>query len=81
MRAAVDRAGGDGAALAVLAPLPLTRLPDRSLDLGASMDRLPALVSAGVTDVLVHVRVPDSFAGALDAYSELVVAFREASRG
>jgi len=79
MRAEVDRAGGDGAALGVLAPLPVHRLPDRSLDLRATMDRLPALVDAGVTDVLVHARVPESFAGAQDAYAELVGAFKEAA--
>jgi probable F420-dependent oxidoreductase len=79
MRAAVDQAGGDGAALAVLAPLPLARRPDRSLDLGASTARLSPLVDAGVTDVLVHVPVPRSFAGALDVFSELVAAFRAVS--
>jgi hypothetical protein len=57
-------AGGDGAALAVLAPLLLLRQPNGSLDLGATMERLSALVEAGVTDVLAHVRVPDSYAGA-----------------
>jgi probable F420-dependent oxidoreductase len=78
MRAEVDRAGGDAAALAVLAPLAVRRQPDGSPDLGATMDGLPALVGAGVTDVLVHVRVPDSFAGARDVYSALVDAFAAA---
>ncbi len=79
LRTAVDRAGGDGPSLAVLAPLPLARRPDRSIDLGASMDRVPALAAAGVTDFLVHVKVPDSYDGARDVYSELVAAFREAT--
>ena len=79
MRTEVDVAGGDGAALAVLAPLPLLRQRNRSLDLGATMDRLPPLVEAGVTDFLVHVPVPESYAGAQDVYSELVTAFREAT--
>jgi hypothetical protein len=57
--------------------LPARWQRDRSLDLGATMDRLPALAEAGVTDFLVHVRVPDSFAGARDVYSELVAAFEE----
>jgi hypothetical protein len=76
MREAVDRLGGDGGALAVLAPLPLARQPDRALDLPTTMARVPALVDAGVTDLLVHARVPDSFAGALDVYSDLVAAFK-----
>jgi hypothetical protein len=76
MREAVEHAGGDGTALAVLAPLPLPRRADGGIDLPASMDRLPALADAGVTDVLVHLRPPESFDGALAAYSELVDAFR-----
>jgi probable F420-dependent oxidoreductase len=77
MRKAVDTAGGDGAALAVLGTLPLQRRQNRSLDLGATMDRVPPLVEAGVTDFLAHVRAPDSYAAAQDAYSEIVAAFKE----
>jgi probable F420-dependent oxidoreductase len=72
MRTAVDDAGGDGAALAVLAPLSVARRQERSLDPGATQDRLGLLVDAGVTDVLTHVRLPDSSAGVQDAYAELV---------
>ncbi len=79
MRAAVDQAGGDGAALAVLAPLPIPRRPDQSLDLAAAMDGAARLADAGVTDFLAHVPVPDSYAGALDAYSELAAAFEPAA--
>ena len=64
MRDAVDAAGGDSAALAVLAPCSLK-----------SLDRVRQLVDAGVTDVLVQARAPDSYASALDAYSEIVTAF------
>jgi probable F420-dependent oxidoreductase len=80
MRTAVDEAGGDGAALAVLAPLPMQRQPDRSVDLGATMSRVAPLVEGGVTDLLAHLRVPDSFGGARDVYSELVAAFEDATR-
>jgi probable F420-dependent oxidoreductase len=81
MRAAVDAAGGDAAALQVLGTLPLRRRPDRSLDLAASMDALPPLVDAGVTDFLAHLRLPDSSDGAHDAFSELVGAFKEGITG
>ena len=78
MRAEVERAGGDGTALSVLAPLPLRRRPDRSVDLAASMEELPRLVGAGVTDLLVHLKLPDSVAAAEDTFSALVTAFRDA---
>jgi probable F420-dependent oxidoreductase len=79
MRTDVDAAGGDGAALSVLAPLPLQRAADKSLDLGATMDGVPPLADAGVTDFLVHVRPPDSYAGAQDTFSELAALFLAAS--
>ena len=40
------------------------------------MERVPALVAAGVTDLLVHLRVPASHDGALAAYAALVATFR-----
>ena len=73
---AVDAAGGDGAALAVLAPLPLAAAgPVARRRATRTVCRL---VDAGVTDVLVHVRPPDSYAGAQEVYSELVAAFGDA---
>jgi probable F420-dependent oxidoreductase len=81
MRAAVDAAGGDGAALAVLGTLPLRMLEDRSLDLAATMERVPSLVEAGVTDFLAHPKVPADYAGALEAYSALATAFSDATGG
>jgi probable F420-dependent oxidoreductase len=78
MRERVERAGGDPG-FAVLAPLPLRRQADRSLDLAATMAQLPQLVDAGVTDLLVHLAVPESFAAAEDALSTLVAAFHETS--
>jgi hypothetical protein len=81
MRAQVDAAGGDGAALAVLAPMPMQHRHDRSLDLEATMGRLAPLVEAGVTDFLAHVRVPESEIEAYDLFSQLVVAFKAGSGG
>jgi probable F420-dependent oxidoreductase len=77
MREEVERAGGDADALAVLAPLPMPRTPSPDA-LVSGMDAVPALAAAGVTDVLVHLRVPPSYDGALDAYAGLVAAFRAA---
>jgi hypothetical protein len=81
MRAAVDAAGGDGAALAVLGTLPVQRQPDRSPDFAATMQLLPPLLDAGVTDFLANVRVPDSSAGAHEVFSELVVSFKAGVSG
>jgi probable F420-dependent oxidoreductase len=75
MRAAVEQAGGDPTGLAVLAPVPMPRAPGPDA-LAAGMDRLRTLAAAGVTDALVHLRVPASHDGALDAYSGLVDSFR-----
>ena len=77
MRDEVARAGGD-TTFAVLAPLPMPRAPEPH-ELRASMGRVPALVAAGVTDVLVHLRVPPSPDGALEAYATVVEAFRAAT--
>jgi probable F420-dependent oxidoreductase len=79
MRTEVSALGGDAAAFSVLAPLPLQRREDRSLDLDASMGQVPALVDAGVTDLLAHIRLPDSAAGAQDTFSELAAAFHAAT--
>jgi probable F420-dependent oxidoreductase len=81
MRDAVDEAGGDGAALEVLVPLPLPRPVDGRVDFRAAMEALPALLEAGATDVLAHVRTPGSHAGALEVYGELVAAFTQAAQG
>jgi probable F420-dependent oxidoreductase len=78
-RAAVDEAGGDGAALAVLGTLALPRRDDRSIDVDAMRENLAQLSAVGVGDVLVHVRAPDSYAGAHDVYAEIVGACAEAT--
>jgi probable F420-dependent oxidoreductase len=79
MRAAVDEAGGDGAALAVLGTVPLRRGEDQSPDLAATMEGLAPLLGAGVTDVFVNVWEPESVARAHDTYGELVAAFTAAA--
>jgi probable F420-dependent oxidoreductase len=79
MRAAVDAAGGDGAAIAVLGTLALPRRESRSIDIEALTERLAQLVSVGVGDVLVHVRAPESYSAARDVYGELVDALAKAT--
>jgi probable F420-dependent oxidoreductase len=79
MRASVDAAGGDAAALAVLGTLALPRRENRSIDIEAMTEHLTRLVAVGVADVLVHVRAPVSYAAAQDTYGEIVTAFKEAT--
>jgi probable F420-dependent oxidoreductase len=77
MRAEVERAGGDPE-FAVLVPLPLPRRDDGGADLAAAAERLAEYTAAGVTDVLVHLRVLAEFDAAHDAYAEAVAALRAA---
>jgi probable F420-dependent oxidoreductase len=79
MRAAVDAAGGDGANVKVLAPAPLRRNDDKSLDLAGSMSGLAPLIEAGVTDFVVQLRAPHSYDEANDLFAGLVTAFRAAT--
>jgi probable F420-dependent oxidoreductase len=78
MRAAVESAGGDGGAMAVLGALSPPRRKDRTLDVAAAVDHLAQLAQACVTDVLAQGRAPGSLAEAQDAYAELVAARDEA---
>jgi probable F420-dependent oxidoreductase len=81
MRAAVDAAGGDSAALAVLGSLPPPSKINGTLDFGPSVDRVGTFVGAGITDFLVHVRPPRTYDGAHEVYAPMVAAFREAAAG
>jgi probable F420-dependent oxidoreductase len=76
MRDAVAAAGGDASEFQVAGTLPVVRRGDTSIDLAATMDGVPPLVEAGVTDFRSHLPVPDSYDGIVDMYGELVAAFR-----
>ncbi len=77
MRAAVDAAGGDGAALAVLAPVAVRLRDDKAADVNATVDALRGLAAAGVTDVLLQMRPPRSYAEGIEAYAALVAALAD----
>ncbi len=79
MRAAVDAAGGDGASLRVLAPLPPRIGPEKAIDLAATTEPVAAMRDAGVTDFMVHLRASGGYQGAHDAFADLVSAFRAAA--
>lgn len=65
----------------VQAPIPLARRDDKTLDIGATIDRVPDLISAGVTNVYINVASlapsPQAAAGALAGFAH---AFAEATR-
>ncbi len=77
VRDAFTAAGRDPGRLRVQAPLRLARGADGALDLGRSMESVPALVAAGATDIQVPLqaftRDPDAAPGVL---AEIAAAFR-----
>jgi probable F420-dependent oxidoreductase len=81
MRDGLAAAGRDPASLQVAGPMRTVRSADGRVDLAATMDAVPALAQAGVTDFRPGVRIPDDPAAAEDLLDELVVAFRAAASG
>jgi len=73
---ALSAAGRDADGFQVAGRLPVVKGSDGHLDLRASLDRVPALVEAGVTDFRANPRLPDDPEGAVERLSELVAAFR-----
>jgi probable F420-dependent oxidoreductase len=77
VREAFTAAGRDPVGLRVQAPLRLARGADGALDLGRSMESVPALVAVGATDIQVPLqaftRDPDAAPGVL---AEIGAAFR-----
>jgi probable F420-dependent oxidoreductase len=60
MRAEVAAKGrGDAESIGVAGTLPVKRHDDRSVDIAATMARLPPLVEAGVTDFRAHLPIPE----------------------
>jgi probable F420-dependent oxidoreductase len=79
MRELVEVAGGTFDGLQVVGTLRAVKAGDGSLDLAATMDPVPDLVAAGVTDVRLAIPVPDDPSGAFDTYAATVEAFRTAA--
>lgn len=79
MREAVAAAGGDGEGIQVAGMLPAVRRQDRGIDLDATMERVPPLVDAGVTDFRAHLPLPGAYDAAVDSLRGIADAFREAT--
>jgi probable F420-dependent oxidoreductase len=79
MRAEVAATGREAAGIGVAGTLPVVRHDDRSVDIAATMARVPPLVEAGVTDFRAHLPIPEGDAAG-EYLAEVVGAFRAATR-
>lgn len=78
MRAAVAASGRDPAAVGVVGGIPVVPGRDGRAEIGPTMEPVPALVEAGVTDVRLKVSIPTDAAEAEDCLTRLVHAFADA---
>lgn len=81
MREAVAAFGRDPLEIEVAGTLPLAPGADGTPAIGPTMDRVPALVEAGVTDFRALLPIPRDVNAAEDYLAPWVHAFRAAARG
>ena len=79
MRAAVAAAGGDATGFDVVGSLPTTHDDAGAIDVAATMQAVPRLVEAGVTDFRSNARFTSAGEQLTDEIGTLVTAFRAAS--
>jgi probable F420-dependent oxidoreductase len=75
LRSAVEKAGGDPS-FQVQGHAAAVRDGDGNLDLVATMAASRPMIEAGVTDLRVTINHPEQYEEALEAYSDVVRAFR-----
>ncbi len=78
IRAALEAAGRDPAGFEVEGPLPVVRGSDGAIDIARTMENLPPLVEAGITDFRAPVRVAEDRQRAEEELGPLIAAFRAA---
>jgi hypothetical protein len=78
VREALEAAGRDPLAIAVVANLPTVRGDDGKPDLDRTIAGAPALVAAGATDIRVALPVPAGLAAATDFLADVVTRYRAA---
>jgi hypothetical protein len=76
MRRALTDAGHDPAQLQVVGRLPVVTGADGTLAVDRTMDGVPALVEAGITDFRTSFRLPADPTAAADHLGDIVTAFR-----
>jgi alkanesulfonate monooxygenase SsuD/methylene tetrahydromethanopterin reductase-like flavin-dependent oxidoreductase (luciferase family) len=79
MKQALERIGGNPTSLLVVGLLPAVPGPDGHMDIERTMAAVPSLVSAGVTDVRLHLRPLDDPDENAAHVSAVVAAFRAAA--
>jgi probable F420-dependent oxidoreductase len=78
LREALAAAGRDASGFQVFGSLPVVKGPDRSIDLARTMEAVPALAEAGVTDFRAPVALTLEPSARVDSLAEMVAAFRQA---
>jgi probable F420-dependent oxidoreductase len=81
MKDALADAGRDPGDLEVVGSLRLVRDDQQVLDVARTVEAVPRLAEAGVTDFRVGLRMPTENSAILDQLSALAAAFREAAGG
>lgn len=81
MREGVQAAGRDPSDIGVVGSLTLVRDDSGEPDIARTMDAVPDLVRAGVTDVRLFVPVPAGLGAATEVLTGVVQAFREVTSG
>lgn len=79
LRDAMAEAGRGDVALQVTGALPVVKDAGGALDIARTMEGVPALVDAGLTDLRAGVSVPRDPSAATDFLAMLVAAFRDAT--
>jgi alkanesulfonate monooxygenase SsuD/methylene tetrahydromethanopterin reductase-like flavin-dependent oxidoreductase (luciferase family) len=76
MREAVAAHGKDASGLQIVSHMPVVKAADGEMDIARTMERLPALVGAGVTDFRINVNLPADQGAATEKLRGIVTAFR-----
>ena len=80
MKGAVREAGGDPTGLQVQGSTRVVKKDGGGIDVAATLEPVPALVAAGVTDFRMPLQVPAEYDGAVEFLGGFVDAFRDATR-
>jgi hypothetical protein len=78
LREALAQAGRDASGFQVQGRLPVVKGSDGSMDLARTMEGVPALVEAGITDFRAPVAITLEPSVTADYLAEMVTAFRKA---
>jgi probable F420-dependent oxidoreductase len=74
---ALAAAGRDASGFQVAGRLPVVTNDDRDIDVERTMERVPALVNAGVTDFRAFIRLPSDQSACTERLAGIVAAFNE----